>query len=183
MSGIDPQAGSKMGNLSHSIIAGEYNLSGRGVIVGSIFADNLHLWVGDHLSIYSAREIKKMKEARDRKEDEAILPDDYEVRGIFDVGYYEDDARYITVSLENAQDLYGLDDSVHGLYVMLADPYPAAQTVKDQLTNTAGRRFLCVHLDGTKFHDAQRPHRGEERHVLSVVFHRDRGRPLHFERH
>ncbi len=140
MSGIDPEAGSKMGNLSHSIIAGEYNLSGRGVIVGSIFADNLHLWVGDHLSIYSAREIKKMKEARDRKEDEAILPDDYEVRGIFDVGYYEDDARYITVSLENAQDLYGLDDSVHGLYVMLNDPYQA-QTVKDQLTNTLGGDF------------------------------------------
>ena len=92
LSGIDPQAGSKMGNLSHSLIAGEFDLSGRGVIIGSIFAENLHLQVGDHLSIYSAREIKKMKAARDRKEDEAILPDDYEVRGIFDVGYYEDDA-------------------------------------------------------------------------------------------
>jgi ABC-type lipoprotein release transport system permease subunit len=29
-------------------------------------------------------------------------------------------------SLENAQDLYNLDDSVHGLFVMLDDPYEAA---------------------------------------------------------
>jgi len=143
MSGIDPQAGSKMGNLSHSIIAGEYDLSGRGVLIGSIFADNLHLRVGDHLSIYSAREIKKMKEARDRKQDEAILPDDYEVRGIFDVGYYEDDARYVTVSLENAQDLYGLEDSVHGLYVMLNDPYQA-DLAKAQLTNSLGGDFYAA---------------------------------------
>src|SRR5208282_401030 len=143
MSGIDPQAENQMGNLSHSIIAGKFDLSGRGVIVGSIFANNLQLQVGDHLSIYSAREIKKMKEARDRKEDEAILPDDYEVRGIFDVGYYEDDARYITISLENAQDLYDLEDSVHGLYVTLSDPYQAAM-VKTQLTNSLGGDFYVT---------------------------------------
>ena len=46
-----------------------------------------------------------MKAAHDRKEDEVIMPDDYEVRGIFDTGYYEFDARVIVVSLDNAQDL------------------------------------------------------------------------------
>jgi lipoprotein-releasing system permease protein len=50
------------------------------------------------------------------------LPDDYEVRGIFDTGYYEYNARFIITSLVNAQDLYDLDDSVHGLFVTLNDP-------------------------------------------------------------
>ena len=54
------------------------------------------------------------------------MPDDYEVRGIFDAGYYEYNARVVVTSLENAQDLYDLDDAVHGLFVMLNDPYQAA---------------------------------------------------------
>ena len=81
-----------------------------------------------------------MKAAHDRKEDEVIMPDDYEVRGIFSTGYYEFDARVIAVSLENAQDLYDLNDSVHGLFVMLNDPYQAAE-VKTQLTNSLGDEF------------------------------------------
>jgi lipoprotein-releasing system permease protein len=110
------------------------------LIVGTDFANNLHLQVGDHLSIYSAREIKKMKTAHDQKADEAILPDDYEVRGIFDTGYYEYNARVIVTSLENAQDLYDLNDSVHGLFVMLNDPYQA-WTVEKQLEQSLGDEY------------------------------------------
>ena len=84
-----------------------------------------------------------MKTAHDRKENTAILPDDYEVRGIFNVGYYDYDARVIVVtSLDNAQDLYDLNDSVHGLFVMLDDPYQA-DAVKTQLQRTLGDDF-CV---------------------------------------
>ena len=54
------------------------------------------------------------------------MPDDYTVTGIFNVGYFEYDSNVIVTSLENAQDLYNLGDSVHGLLVMLRDPYQAA---------------------------------------------------------
>ena len=131
--GIDPATEGKISRLPQDLVEGKFDLSGRGLIVGVDFASNLRLSVGDHLSIYSAREIKKMKAAHDRKDDEAILPDDYEVRGIFDAGYYEYDSRVIVTSLDNAQDLYDLDDSVHGLFVMLDDPYQA-NLVKGQLT-------------------------------------------------
>jgi len=131
--GVDPATEGKISKLPEEIQpGGKFDLSGRGVLVGSDFADNLQLQVGDTLSIYSIREIKKMKEARDHKRDVAILPDDYEVRGIFDTGYYEYNARVIVTSLANAQDLYDLDDSVHGLFVMLNDPYQA-DTAKTQL--------------------------------------------------
>jgi lipoprotein-releasing system permease protein len=130
--GIDPATEGKISDLPRDIVDGKFDLSGRGLIVGSDFASNLRLSVGDRVSIYSAREIKKMKAAHDKKEDEAILPDEYEVRGIFDAGYYEYNARVIVTSLENAQDLYDLNDSVHGLFVMLNDPY-LATAVKTQL--------------------------------------------------
>ena len=120
--GVDPANEGTVSKLPQQIQSGAFDLSGRGVLVGSIFADRLHLRVGDTLSIYSIREIKKMKEARNQRREVTILPDDYEVRGIFDTGYYEYNARFIITSLVNAQDLYDLDDSVHGLFVTLTDP-------------------------------------------------------------
>jgi lipoprotein-releasing system permease protein len=140
MRGIDPETESKVSNLPREIISGKFDLSGRGLLVGVDFASNLRLQVGDHLSLYSAREIKKMKAAHDRKEDETILPGDYEVRGIFDTGYYEYNARVIITSLENAQDMYDLEDSVHGLFVTLDDPYQAT-VAKAQLEKTLGDDF------------------------------------------
>jgi lipoprotein-releasing system permease protein len=135
--GMDPDKEGKASPLTNEIVAGIFDLSGHGMVVGSDFAANLHLQVGDHLSIYSANEIKKMKGAYDRKEYEAILPTDYEVRGIFDSGYYDYDAHVVITSIASAQDLYDLDDSVHGLFVMLNDPYQAA-AVKAELEKTLG---------------------------------------------
>jgi lipoprotein-releasing system permease protein len=135
--GSDPATEGSVSKLPEQIIYGKFDLSGRGLVVGVDFANNMGLSVGDHLSIYSAREIKKMKAAHDNKQDEAILPDDYEVRGIFQTGWNDYDFRVIVASLENAQDLYDLDDSVHGLFVMLNDPYQAG-VVKDELTHALG---------------------------------------------
>ncbi len=132
--GSDPATEGSVSKLPEQMVDGKFDLSGHGLVIGTDFANNLRLNVGDHLSIYSAREIKKMKAAHDNKQDEAILPDDYEVRGIFETGWNEYDSRVIVASLENAQDLYDLDESVHGLFVMINDPYQAA-VVKDQLTD------------------------------------------------
>ena len=130
--GSDPATEASVSKLPEQMVEGKFDLRGRGLIVGTDFANNLRLSVGDHLSIYSAREIKKMKAAHDKKQDEAILPDDYEVRGIFQTGWNDYDSRVIVASLENAQDLYDLDESVHGLFVMINDPYQAT-VVKRQL--------------------------------------------------
>jgi lipoprotein-releasing system permease protein len=144
--GVDPAAEAKVSKLPEEVKEGKFDLSGRGVLVGVDFADSLHLQVGDTLSIYSIREIKKMKQARDQKREVTILPDDYEVRGIFDTGYFEYNARVIVTSLANAQDLYDLNDSVHGLFVMLDDPYQA-DTVKTQLEQALNYKMS----DGTYY--------------------------------
>ena len=82
-----------------------------------------------------------MKEGYNHKEDTVVLPDDYVVRGIFSTGYYEYDSRVIVSSLDNAQDLYDLEDSVHGLYVMLNDS-GEAPAVKEQLGAVLGDDYI-----------------------------------------
>ena len=152
--GVDPQSEGTVSELPRKVIFGSFDLSGHGMVVGSDFASHMHLQLGDHLSIYSAREIKKMKAAYDRKEYEAILPDDYEVRGIFDMGYYDYDAHVIVTSLDNAQDLYDLGDSVHGLLVMINDPYQAYE-VKAQLEKSLGPDYdISTWMEGSSLLDA-----------------------------
>ncbi|HWY31176.1 MAG TPA: ABC transporter permease [Candidatus Acidoferrum sp.] len=121
-------------------LVGSLDLSGHGILVGIDFADHLSLRVGDHLSVFSAVEIKKIQDALKHKTDYAALPDDYEVRGIFNSGYYDYDARVVITSIDNAQDLFSLEDSVHGLFVTLRDPY-AAPVVAGELQKTLGNGF------------------------------------------
>ena len=125
--GVDVNAESSVSVLPKSIVAGSFDLSVRGLVIGSDFANNMNLKVGDRLAIYSPADLKKMKALRGKANEEAILPDDYTVTGIFSTGYFDYDANVIATSLENAQDLYNLGDGVHGLLVMLRDPYQAPQ--------------------------------------------------------
>jgi lipoprotein-releasing system permease protein len=140
--GVDANAENSVSVLPKSILPGEgeFDLSGRGLVIGSQFAENMNLSVGDRVSIYSPADLKKMKAHQGKADAEAVLPDDYEVRGIFDVGYYEYNANVIVTSLENAQELYNLDDNVHGLMVMLNDPYQAPE-VRRELEQTLGPNY------------------------------------------
>ena len=135
--GLDPDNEGKMSKLPDQMLEGEFNLAGHSVIIGDDFAAPMHLSVGDHLSILSKSELKRIREAHNQNGEVQTMPDDFEVRGIFHTGYYEFDSRFVITSLENAQDLYGLDDSVHGLFVMLNDPYRAPE-IKRALEKTFG---------------------------------------------
>jgi lipoprotein-releasing system permease protein len=139
--GIDPMDKGTLAGLKNNLM-GNLDLSGHGILVGVDFADRLGLQVGDHLSLFSASEIIKIRDALKNKTDYAALPDDYEVRGIFNTGYYDYDSRVVITSIDNAQDLYNLEDSdsVHGLFVTLKDPN-AAEMVAGQLQKTLGDYF------------------------------------------
>ena len=134
--GVDVRTESGISALPRSIVAGKFDVSGRGAVVGCDFAAAQKLRVGDKVSIFSMRDLERMHKA---KGSEGILPEDYEVRGIFDVGFYEYNTSFIVTSLESAQELYGLDDAdaVHGLLVKLADPMQA-ESVRQELWSTLG---------------------------------------------
>lgn len=125
--GLDPEAEVHVSNMLTNIVDGTADLSGRGILVGREFAEGMQLMVGDRVTIYSPSELEKMEENRKRGVESVRAPDDYEVRGIFDVGYYEYNASFVLTSLDNAQDFAALGDTVHGLLVELDDPELAAQ--------------------------------------------------------
>ena len=81
------------------------------------------------------------------------MPDDYEVRGIFNVGYYDYDATSSSPRWKTRR-ILRLDDTVHGLIVMLNDPYQADE-VRNELLQTLGTKFQHHDLDGRKFDDAR----------------------------
>ena len=124
--GFDVDTEGKTSKLPSQIVDGEFNLAGHGLVVGTYFAENLKLSVGDHLAILSTSELDKLLKAGERGAGAQTMPDSYEIRGIYSTGYNEFDSRIIVTSIENAQDLYGLGDAVHGLNITLNDPYRAA---------------------------------------------------------
>jgi len=138
--GIDPGHESSVSVLPKSIIAGQFDLSGRSLIIGSGIADSLNLSVGDRVSVYSVKDFQRMKKHQGESDEEAVLPDDYTVTGIFDVGYFDYNATVVVTSIENAQELYDLGDSVHGLMVMLNDPYQAGK-VRTELQKVLGENY------------------------------------------
>jgi lipoprotein-releasing system permease protein len=138
--GIVPKLETNLTVLPYKIVDGDFDVSNRGLIIGTTFATNLGLWVGDRVKIYSPGSIKKWKESRGKERDELPVDTEFEVRGIFDVGYYEYNMSVVMTSLRDAQDLYNLGNSVHGLLVMLHDPYKAAIAARE-LSKALGPDF------------------------------------------
>jgi lipoprotein-releasing system permease protein len=141
--GIDPQLETNISTLPKSIVGGKFDVSDQGLLIGSEFAQRMHLEVGDRLMIYSPRDLQKWQESVGKEQARVPAPPEYEVRGIFNVGYYEYDLSFIVTGLADAQDLYDLSNSVHGLMIMLHDPY-AAPTVAKELAHSMGRDYEII---------------------------------------
>lgn len=137
MRGIVPRLEKDVSALMSSIVQGTNDVSGRGLLVGSSLAGRLRLHVGDKLAVYSPHAFEEWEKSGKSGQEEAPMAADYEVRGIFDVGYYEFNDGWMVCSLANAQDMYGLEDRVHGLLVMLRDP-DRAFVVKQELERSLG---------------------------------------------
>ena len=140
--GVDPELEGTVSVLPRSIIRGEFDVSGRGLLVGSEFAHELNLSVGDHVAVLSPLTLAKWHKTQGQGK-EVVVPDDFTVRGIFDVGYDDFNRMMVVSSLETAQDLYNLDGQVHGLYVMLHDPFTVDQA-RRELSRALGPDYRFV---------------------------------------
>ena len=138
--GIQPETETNITVLPYCISNGVFDVHDRGLLIGLEFAHNMNLRVGDQVNIYSPSDLRKWKESAGKEGGKVPVPPEYEVRGIFDVGYYEYDLNVIVTSLRDAQDLYDLGNSVHGIIVMLHDPYKAP-AVQKSLEDFLGRDY------------------------------------------
>lgn len=138
--GVDPTSKEAVSLIATNIKQGTFDLSGHGMLVGTDFANEMGLQVGDRVGVLLPRDLMKMKESMDRGEKEVILPTDYEITGIFDTGYFEYNFSVVVTSLENAQDMYDLGGDVQGLMVMIKDP-TQADKIRAQLQKSLGANY------------------------------------------
>ncbi|HEV8185694.1 MAG TPA: ABC transporter permease [Chthoniobacterales bacterium] len=144
--GIDPEEEEKVIPLKKFVIRGELNLEGDSAVLGVELARKLQIDVGDKLTVYSPGNLgqildglKKLETKKGEEEREAIdqlrevvLPKELTVTGIFETGHYLHDSEFLLVPIHVGQELYGLEDALHGITVKTVDPY-AAEGIKNAI--------------------------------------------------
>ena len=144
--GIDPQQEESVIPLRKFVKYGKLDLGSESVVLGIDLARKLQISVGEKLTIYSPGNlgqildgIKKLENAKGDQEKDAvdelrdvILPKELTVTGIFETGHYVHDSEFLLVPLYIGQELYGLDDSLHGITVKTNNPYDA-ERVKEEI--------------------------------------------------
>ena len=137
--GVDPEIKSSI--LPESVIDGAFDLEGQGVVIGHRLASALGLRMGDPLAVHSLSGLQQIHSFMQSEGESLPLPDDYVVRGIFDTGHYDYDSNVIVCSVFDAQELFlNGADAVHGLRVILNDPYDAG-AAQAALQNKLGDGF------------------------------------------
>ena len=135
--GVDPSAEGFQDGVRNSIVSGEFNLEGESCILGLELARSLQVQIGDKVTAYPAKDfapvLTALNEAEAAENPKAaiaklrslVLPMELTVRGLFSSGRYQYDSDVLLVPLQIGQELYGLEDAVHGVNVWLQEPYSA----------------------------------------------------------
>src|SRR5436305_1405380 len=144
--GVDPAQEEKVVPLRKFIKYGKLDLDGDSTVLGVELARKLQIHVGEKLTVYSPGNlgqildsIKNVEYAKGEEEKKAvdelrdvILPKELTVTGIFETGHYLHDSEFLLVPIYVGQELYGLDDGLHGVTVRTDDPY-GAERVKQAI--------------------------------------------------
>ena len=148
--GIDVARELKVTNIRETIVEGELDLAmdaegnSNKAVIGRELASQLHIGVGDTVTIFSPGNFGAIMDELDKAEKdpknkttlkelrEMVLPAELVVTGIFESGRYVYDSEFILVPLHIGQELYGLDDGLHGITIRTTDPYKAGE-LKPQL--------------------------------------------------
>jgi lipoprotein-releasing system permease protein len=137
--GIDPVQEEKVIPLRKFIKQGKLDLEGESTVIGIEVARQLHAGVGDKITVYSPGnlnqimdQLKQLESAKGDAEKKAIerlreviLPKELTITGIFETGHYMHDSSFILVPIYVGQELYNLEDGLHGITVKTDDPYSA----------------------------------------------------------
>jgi len=102
------------------------DLDDDSVILSSALAQSLGLGVGGKVELYTPLMLEKMRH------DEVLLPREFRVVGLFEIGHTQLDSSLVICTLRTMQDLYGMGSAVHGVSLRLA-PDADSETVAEQL--------------------------------------------------
>lgn len=122
--GIDPVHERNVSRIPEHIVRGAFDVEDDHLVMGRDLALQVGASVGDKVLIYSPQ--------RFSASDEVYLPEEFTVAGLFDLGMWEFDIGFVLTSLDNARELYKLEQGVHAIQVMTTDPF-RAEEVKRRL--------------------------------------------------
>ena len=115
--GIDPRYEKDVSRIPDHMVRGVFSVEDDGMVIGRDLAIQMNVAVGDKVLVYSPQNFAAP--------DELHLPEELTVSGIFDLGMWEYDIGYVLTSLDRARELYKIEEGVHGIQVMTADPFRA----------------------------------------------------------
>jgi len=120
-------------------VTGTSDMASDEVILGHRLAEDLGVAIDDHITIYAPGNIGTLVNELRRESDDPtaksrtladlraeggiVIPAPMKVVGLFNSGTNSFDSSFILMPLHNAQELYALKDSVHGIAVKTSDPY------------------------------------------------------------
>ncbi len=125
--------------LKKYLKGGEWELHGDSVIIGEGWGRHNGVFPGDKLTIYGAAQVASFLHRNDKNATLA-LPSEPLVRGVFQTGQGGIDNEFLLVSLETAQEIWGMHDQVHGIAVRIKDP-DRAEEVKARLNDALAKNL------------------------------------------
>jgi lipoprotein-releasing system permease protein len=118
---------------------GDWELRGDSVIVGEGWGRHNLAFPGEKITIYGAAQVMSFMHRKDPNATLA-LPEEPVIRGVFQTGQASIDNEFLLVSIETAQEIWGMHDEVHGIAVRIKDP-DRAEAVKNQLNDALAKNL------------------------------------------
>jgi len=147
--GVDPATLKDVTVIPESLVEGRMEfgdvfLDERFAVVGINLTSkkSLELELNSTVSIYSTGQLQQMKQARDEGDEFGILPTDFRVKGVFNVGFHEFN-NYVLCSTEAAQELFEIHGKVTAVMVKLHDPGKVDEA-RDAMQAALGRDFMVM---------------------------------------
>jgi len=129
--GVDPDLQRRVTELDKNLRNGSF--APGGIVLGSALANSIGVYLGASLTVVTGRTYDTFFGSIPTKKP-------VKVTGIFHSDYYEFDSQVAMVTLGDAQQLFGYNDSVGGIQLLLDDPF-SAPAVKQRLGSDLGPSY------------------------------------------
>src|SRR5690606_12094700 len=119
--GVDPERHERVVPIAEHLVSGRSTLDGTDALIGTELADDLGVNVGGRIRVTTADERTQM----------------FTVRGIFDLGVQDLNARWVVVSLRNGQTLLDLVGGASNIDLKVRDVFEADR-IADRIEQRTG---------------------------------------------
>lgn len=123
------------------ILKGEWSLENHGIVIGEQLAANLSVGVGDTLTILSeAKQVVTPVGPVPVVTDKSTR---FEIRGVFDAGFYDYNLFAVFIDLSDAQALFGFGNRFNNIEIKLKDPLDSPDVVQ-RIKADVGYPFILI---------------------------------------